>query len=181
MKKILSLFALVLIITGCSLNDMDNTPTKKVENYLNNYQRLDESVLDKLDEIIEKENFTTEELNSSYRDILKKHYQDLTYVIKEETINADKATVETEIEVSDYTKILKEFEIKKDSKDTQFLDENGNFDEVKFTNSKLNALKDNKERVKYTIYFSLTKEDNSWVLDPLTSGEEEKILGIYEY
>ena len=33
----------------------------------------------------------------------------------------------------------------------------------------------------YTIYFSLTKENNEWILDDLTESEEEKILGIYEY
>ena len=40
MKKVLSILGLALIITGCSLGNMDNTPTKKVEGYLNNYQTL---------------------------------------------------------------------------------------------------------------------------------------------
>ena len=58
---------------------------------------------------------------------------------------------------------------------------NDEFDETKFNTYKLNLLKDSKERVKYTIYFSLTKQDDKWVLDDLTETEEEKILGIYEY
>ena len=34
---------------------MDNTPTKKVETYLNNYQTLDSNVLAQLDAIVENE------------------------------------------------------------------------------------------------------------------------------
>ena len=34
------------MITGCSIGeDMSNTPTKRVEEYLNNYQTLDSNVL----------------------------------------------------------------------------------------------------------------------------------------
>ena len=39
MKKVLSILGLVLVLTGCSIGeDMNNTPTKQVETYLNNYQ-----------------------------------------------------------------------------------------------------------------------------------------------
>ena len=63
----------------------------------------------------------------------------------------------------------------------EFLDDEGMFDESVFNDYKLEALKDNKERVKYTIYFSLTKSGDEWTLDDLTETEQEKILGIYEY
>ena len=41
MKKIL-VIAIVLLLSACSFNidDIDNTPTKKVEEYLSNYQSL---------------------------------------------------------------------------------------------------------------------------------------------
>ena len=52
---------------------------------------------------------------------------------------------------------------------------------MKYFTYKLDLIRDSKERVKYTIYFSLTKENNEWILDDLTESEEEKILGIYEY
>ena len=103
------------------------------------------------------------------------------YKIKEETINGDKATVETEIEVSDYTKALKTSEAYRITNKSEFIGENNVFDETKFNDYKLNLLKSNKERVKYTIYFSLTKIDGEWILDDLTNTEQEKILGIYEY
>lgn len=176
MKKILTILFTLLMLCGCSLNvKMDNTPTKQVEAYLNNYQTLDQGVLNNLDEIINKEITFSEEEKEKYRDILKKHYQDLNYTIKEETINGDKATVEVEIEVTDYTKALKDVEINIEKNNvTATSDEN-------FNEYKLNQLEKVKDKVKYTIYFSLTKNDNKWVLDDLTQTEQEKILGIYEY
>ena len=181
MKKVLSMLGLALIMTGCSLGNMDNTPTKKVEEYLNNYQTLNSNVLSELDSMVNQEELFDEDQKTTYKDIMKKHYQDLTYTIKEETVNGDKATVEAEIEVNDYTKALKESENYRTTNESEFLDEEGVFDETKFNNYKLDLLKSNKERVKYTIYFSLSKSGNEWVLDDLTETEQEKILGIYEY
>ena len=181
MKKVLGILVLALVLTGCSIGNMDNTPTKKVETYLNNYQTLDSNVLSELDSLVNQEEMFDEDQKTTYRDIMKKHYQDLTYMIKEETVNGDKATVETEIEVNDYTKVLKEVETYRTTNETEFLDDEGMFDESMFNDYKLEALKDNKERVKYTIYFSLTKSGDEWMLDDLTETEQEKILGIYEY
>ena len=181
MKKLLGILGLSIILTGCSFGNMDNTPTKKVEEYLNNYQTLDSNVLEELDSIVDQEALFNEEQKNTYRDILKKHYQDLTYTVKEETVNGDKATVEVEIEVNDYTKALKEADVYKTTHESEFLGENDVFDESLYNNYKLDLLKSNKERVKYTIYFSLTKTNDEWVLDDLTETEEEKIRGIYEY
>ena len=181
MKKILSTLSILLIMTGCSLTDMDNTPTKQVETYLNNYQTLDSNVLTELDSIVNDEELFDEDQKTTYRDILKKHYQDLTYMVKEETVNGDRATVEVEIEVTDYTKALKEAEAYKTTNESDLLDDNGVFDDVKFNTYKLDLLKSSKDRVKYTIYFSLTKTNDKWILDQLTNTEQEKLLGIYEY
>ena len=181
MKKVLSILGLALVMTGCSLGNMDNTPTKKVEEYLNNYQTLNSNVLTDLDSLVDQEEMFDDDQKTTYRDIMKKHYQDLTYSIKEETVNGDKATVEAEIEVTDYTKALKEAENYRTTNENEFIDDENNFDEVKFNTYKLDLIKESNERVKYTIYFSLTKEDGDWKLDNLTESEEEKILGIYEY
>ncbi len=181
MKKFLVAIFTALLLSGCSLGKMDNTPTKQVEKYLNNYQTLDSNVLTQLDSIVARETSFTDSQKQDYRDLLKKHYQDLTYNIKEETVNGDKATVEVEIEVNDYTKAIKEAESYKKENEKEFLDENNTFDESKFNDYKLDLLKKSKERVKYTLYFSLTKTDGDWNLDKLTETEQEKILGIYEY
>ena len=57
MKKLLLLLCL-LMLTACSFNidDIDNTPTKKVEEYLNNYQSLSSDVVSDLDIVVEREN-----------------------------------------------------------------------------------------------------------------------------
>lgn len=181
MKKVLSVLGIMLLFTGCSIGNIDNTPTKKVEEYLNDYQTLDLKVLANLDEIVNDRTEFTEEQKLEYRDILKKHYQNLVYKIKEETINGDKATVEVEIEVNDYTKILKEVDLYRNTNELEFLSNNNAFDEVKFNDYKLKMLKNNNERVKYTLYLTVTKQNDKWELDDLTPIEQEKILGIYEY
>lgn len=182
MKKIFTILTFVLLLVGCSMVDnMDNTPTKKVEKYLNNYQTLESNVLAKIDAIVANETGFNEKQQVTYTDILKKHYQNLTYKIKEETVNGDKATVEVEIEVTDYTRALKQAESDRITNETDFMDENSKFDENVFNDYRLKLITDVDERVKYTIYFSLTKENDEWMLDDLTETEEEKILGIYEY
>lgn len=182
MKKVLIFLSAVLLMTGCSIGkDMSNTPTKKVEEYLGNYQTLHSNVIEKLDSIVDLELTFTDTQKGTYKDMLKKHYQDLTYEIKEETVNGDKATVEAEIEVNDYSKTLKEVDAYRETNAKEFTLEDGTFDESKYNDYKLDQLKKSTERVKYTIYFSLTKNNDEWVLDDLTETEENKILGIYEY
>ena len=40
-------FALLILLTGCDIGEkLDNTPTKRVETFLNKYQTLDDDVLD---------------------------------------------------------------------------------------------------------------------------------------
>lgn len=182
MKKFCIYIILLFVLVGCSItDDMGNTPTKKVEEYLNDYQTLDKKVLTKLNAVVEEEEMFNNEQKNSYRDVLKKHYQELDYTIKEETVNGDKATVEAEIEVTDYTNALKEAENYKNNNESEFLGDDDLFDQLKYNNYKLKMIKESKERVKYTIYFSLTKQNDEWELDKLTETEEEKILGIYEY
>lgn len=164
MRKFILFILLFLSLTGCSLSEIDNTPTKQVEELFNNYQTLDQKVLDDLDVVIAKETSFTNEQKKEYREILKKHYQNLTYEIKDETVNGNKATVEVEIEVTDFYKALNE-----GMKDNDI-------------DSKLNLLKDAKDRVKYTLYLKLEKNDDGlWSLNDLSNEDEQKILGMYRY
>lgn len=184
MKKVLfSIFA-VVILTGCSFNvsDIDNTPTKQVEAYLNNYQSLSDDVLEDLDVVIEKEDSFTDEQKEKYRNIMKNHFENLTYTIKEETVNGDTATVETEIQVTDFYKINQANEDYKEEHQDEFNNEEGEYDIAKYIDYRLDKMENASDKVKYTIYFTLTKnEDGDWELDELDETEEEKILGIYEY
>ncbi len=176
MKKLIVFLVTILALTGCSLGkDMNNTPTKKVEAYLDSYQTLDDNILNDLDTIIDDTKYTIEQ-QSRYKELMKKHYQNLKYEIKEETINGDKATVTTEIEVVDYSKILSET-----PDESQYLDEEGNYDATLFYDYQLGKMEEAKETVKYNVTFYLTKVDDEWSLDALDETTKEKIHGIYIY
>ncbi len=181
MKKIIILLIAIISITGCTLSDIDNTPTKQVEAFFNNYQTLDKKVLDDLDLVINKKTNYNEQQKEEYRKILKKHYQNLTYEIKDETVNGDRANVEVEIEVTDFYKTLKEAKDYLENHQEDFIDETGNYSESKYIDYQLDKLNDTKDTVKYTLNLTLNKVDNNWQLEQIDEIEEKKILGIYEY
>lgn len=110
MKKIILCFSCIMaivLLSGCTMN---NTPTKKVENFLDNYKNQDETVLTQLKDMVDTDSLMDETQKSTYTDIMKNQYKDMTYTIKDEVIDGDTATVTTEIEVYDYYKINKDAE-----------------------------------------------------------------------
>ena len=175
MKKVILVIAVLFTLCGCNIMDMDNTPKKQVEKFFNSYQILDKKVLEGIDTLVEKETNLSTEQKDKYRDILKNHYEKLDYEIKDETINGNNATVKVEIEVNDYITTLRELEVYKQNNPDEF------DSEIKYQEYRLNALKDSNNRIKYTLFLTLTKIDNKWTLDTITDSDEEKILGIYEY
>ena len=183
MKKIFYLLFSLVLVTGCGCESgkLLNTPTKKVEMYLANYQTLDDDVLKQLDNVIEHAGNFTDTQKDTYRDIMKKHYQNLTYDIKDEKIDGDNAIVTTEIEVKDYSKVIEEANDYKDKHPDELKGEDGSYDESLFMDYRLEQLKKVKDKVKYTIDFTLTKVDDEWKLDPLTTEQEDKIHGLYAY
>ena len=112
---------------------------------------------------------------------MKKHYQAIQYDVKDERINGDEAEVRTEIEVIDYSKILKNTDRYLQEHRDKFLDEKGQYDETKYMDYRLEQLKEAKETVKYDMTFYLTKKDKEWQMDPLTTEQEQKIHGMYDY
>lgn len=181
MKKILCALTFVLLLTGCDWGKkMDNTPTKKVEAFLNKYQTLDGDVLDSLDSVISEETLFNDDQRSQYRDIMKSNYQKMTYEIKDEEVNGDDAKVNVEIEVIDYSKILSDAETYKTEHEDEFLD-NDEYSESKYVDYRLGKLKEAKEKVKYTVDLSLTKVNDEWVMDDLSTDNEAKLNGLYSY
>ena len=149
--------------------------------FLGNYQTLNSNVIEQLDDVIESETSFDETQKQTYRDIMEKHYKNLTYEIKDEKIDGDMATVTAEIEVTDYTKVMTDAEQYKTDNPNEFNNDEGTYDESLFTNYRLENLKNAKDKVKYTIDFTLTKNDDEWELDPLTDEQEAKIHGLYTY
>lgn len=183
MRKILLVgLSIFFFVTGCSYEGtMLNTPTKKVEMFFSNYQTLNQDVMDDLDKVVdEEERFNTKQ-REIYRELMKKHYQAIQYDVKDERINGDEAEVRTEIEVIDYSKILKNTDRYLQEHRDEFLDEKGQYDETKYMDYRLEQLKEAKETVKYDMTFYLTKKDKEWQMDPLTTEQEQKIHGMYDY
>ncbi len=181
MKKVLISLLALITLTGCSLstkNLTNETPTEVVEKYFSNYQTLSTDVLSQLDTAIEKEQFTTTQA-SDYREVMKRHYKDLTYQIKDEVIDGDKATVVTEIEVYDYSKVLKDADTYQTEHKDEFNDAEGNYDISLFNTYRISKLKDVSDKVKYTLNLTLTKTDDKWVLDNISDTDESKIHGTY--
>lgn len=184
MKKIFIILIILIVMSGCSLNinNIDNTPTKQVEKYLNNYQKLTDDVVDDLELVIEKEKLFNKDQKNMYKDIMKRNFQNMVYTIKDETVNGNNAMVEVEITVYDHYKVIKLSDNYLNNHMSEFLKDDGTLDLEKFTDYKLKNMKKNTDKVKYTIYFNLTKnKNNKWKVDEVSEFDEEKILGIYEY
>ena len=166
MKKILSIFIFLLLLVGCSLS---NTPTSKVEDLLNKYQRLDSDIEKGIDTVVGEESLTGVE-RDRYKKIIEKQYKNLTYQIKDETYNGDVCTVTTEIEVLDYKKIINEVNNNYQNK---------NYTKEEYNNEKLDKLEKTTDQVKYTIDFKVKKENNNWTLEALDDDTIKKIQGTY--
>ena len=179
MKKIL-LVLMVLLLVGCE-KDLNNTPTKRVEVFLGNYQSLSEEVRARIVSDVDDMPNLTEEEKESYVKLWERHYQGMTYDIKDELVDGDDATVQVEIEVSDYSKIVKDSTEYLNQNPEMFQDDLGNYSFSKFNDYKINRMSNSNEKVKYTIEFKLKKIDKKWVLQDLNDEEYLKLSGMYDY
>lgn len=171
MKKLFYILLSVFVLTGCG--SMNNTPTKKVEALLSKYQSNDSKVMSDLDNVLLMDsNFTDDERND-YKEFMKKHYQDLTYKIKNESIDGDSATVEVEITVRNYSNAINEANNYRLNNASEFNESNT------FATYRLGKLKEVTDTETYTIVFSLTKTDEEWQVNPLSSDDEDKLNGLY--
>ena len=164
-KLLLLLVVPVFFLVGCT---MANTPTSRVEDLFTKYQKLDNDIDSGINNVLNEQNLS-EAQKERYRDILEKQYKNLTYQIKEETIDGDTAMVITEVEVTDLKKSINDlvFDANVYTKET--------YDE-----EKLNRLEQANDKVKYTLELTLTKNtDDEWKLNALTNEQIKKIQGMY--
>ncbi len=175
MKKICSLLLIVLLLSGCG----ENTARGVVESYLKKYKTLDSEVLVDLEEVVEKEDLDKEE-KDKYRDILKKQYKDLSYEIKEEEYDNDIDYVTVLITVYDLKEAMDDAKIYLENNPSEFNQEDGTFDKHKYNNYKLDKMKDTTKRISYTIVFTVTKEDDKYVVEQPTENDLLKIHGVYQ-
>ena len=171
MKKLFCFLFILLVLSGCG--NMNNTPTKKVEAFLNKYKTNDKDVMDDLNDVLLFDSDMTDSERNDYREFMKKHYQDMTYKIKDETIDGDTATVEVEITVRSYADKVNEANNYRLENASEFDTDNT------FASYRLDKLKDVKDTETYTINFYLNKIDDEWVINPISSDDESKINGLY--
>lgn len=186
MKRILlGLSFIVLFIVGCT-NTM-NTPTKRVEELLGKYQKLDSAVLAQLDNVIAEDTTMTDEQKKEYRSLMEKQYQNLSYKIKGEEITGDDASVDVEIEVLDYATSINESRKYYSEHRDEFKDEDIDKtetvidDNTKYIDYKIKELKNVTDKKKYDITFNLAKDkNNNWKLEDISDIDRKKIHGLYE-
>jgi len=179
MKKILMIVLTIFMLVGCDM--VMNNPTKRVENFLNKYQVLDEEVLRQLDTTLNNEEGLTNKQREDYKEVMKKQYKDLTYTIKDEEVNGNTATVKVEIKVYDFNKAMLDSDQYLIENPDIFNDEDGNLSNELFMNYKIEQMKTTKDTVKYTLEFTLTKKDDKWQLNNVDEITRQKIHGIYQY
>lgn len=176
MKKILIIFMVLLTLTGCG----GNTAKSAVEKYLMKYKNLDSEVLVDLENTIEKENLT-EEQKDKYRDILKKQYKDLNYEIVEEEYDNDVSYITVKVSVYDLYKAQSDASVYLANNPDNFNNENNEYDVSKFIDYKLDKMKDMNDKIEYTIVFTVTKENDKYVVEQPTENDLNKIHGVYNY
>ena len=177
MKKVIPFFLMLLFLTGC--NNVMNTPTKEVEEFLGKYQTMDEKVMEQLDKVLETDHTMTDTQKEEYKSLMKKQYQNLSYKIKEETIDGEHASIVVELEVYDFHKAMEEADEYLKTNGSEFVKKDGSTDEEKFMDYKISEMKEQKEKVTYTITFTLTKKDDTWELDDITDIDRQKIHENY--
>ncbi len=171
MRKIIILVISLILVTGC--DDMMNTPTRRVEEYLGKYQILDSSVLTELDDVFDNSDYS-EKYKEEYKELMIKQYQNLSYKIKNEQTNGDTANVIVEIEVFDYNNAIDEANDYIDEHESEFQNKED------IDHYKINAIKNVTDKASYTINFSLVKDNKKWVLEKINDNDLEKIHGLYE-
>lgn len=171
MKKLFYVILCILFLSGCG--NMNNTPTKKVEELLNKYQSNDIDVVSDLSDVLMNDYNMTDDEKNDYAAFMKKHYQDMVYKIKDETIDGDNATVEVEVTVRNYSSAVNDANEYRSENSAEFNDDNT------FSSYRLKKLEEVDDTETYTIYFHLTKVKDEWKVSPISSEDESKLNGLY--
>ena len=165
MKKkvlLLSLFVLSFVLFGCTFN---NTPKAQVESLLMKYQKNTDTIMTELNDYMKTLDINETDYEE-YKKIYTRQYTDLTYEIKDELIDGDNASVTAQIEVYDYYKTENDA-IKYTTENSDEFTVNGVYDAAKVMKYKIDKMNTTKDRVTYTVIFSLRKIDEQWTIEKL--------------
>ena len=192
MKKVL-LGIFVILLTACSFG-MNNTPKAKVKELLDRYKNQDSTVITNLEDAIDEE--YSGEFKDRYKTLMLNQYKNLEYKITDEIIDGDTAIVSVDVTVYDYGSAIDAANVYLDEHEKEFykkhntnneLNEEDNtlnndkntIDYDKFIDYKLKLLEEVTDRKTYSIDFTLSKENDEWILDNLTNESMKKLHGLY--
>lgn len=174
MRKLLFL---IIILVGCT--NVSNTPIKQTEEFFKKYQILDEKVINDLNEVVDNDLIMSDDQKEKYQKIMQNHYQNLTYNIKEDTIDANKAEVITEIEVTDFYTVLEKANQYLIENSNEFTNEQGDYDNKKFIDYRLEQMEKTNQKVIYTVKITLELQDEKWSIIIDDNTIYDKINGNY--
>lgn len=168
MKKIAVVFLFLLLLWGCSLS---NTPTSQVEDLLSKYQMLDNDIKNGIENVIDDDALSSTQ-KERYRKLMEQQYKNLSYEVKNEEIDGNKAIITVQIEVTDFKKSINET--------NAYFSDKENYSVNEYNETKLDNLEKMKDKVTYTIDFEVQKDDDgNWKLSPLESETIKKIQGMF--
>lgn len=176
MKKLILVLISTILLIGCT----SNSPTKRTEEFLTKYQSLSDEVMSDLDLSAETENLGSTYTNT-YKDVMKRQYQNMKYEITNETVNGDEAIVTAKVTVYDLYKTRGESQTYMSTNPTEFNDELGVYSQDKYREYELDKMLKTDYTIDYTIDFYLEKVDDTWTMRELSNSQKEKLHGIYNY
>ena len=177
-KKALLISLLILFLAfGCG---MANTPTAKVEELLKRYNSNADVVKAELGDYLNTLGLD-EDNRTSYQNVYLRQYSDLTYEVKEERIDGNNAVVAVQIKVYDYFTAENNINNYISTNQTEFNDEAGVYSAANALKYRIAELGKVKEKIEYTIDFTLTKVNDEWTIDNLSTEQLEKIHGTYAH
>lgn len=175
MKKIGIILSL-LFLSACSLS---NTPSGKVEAYLNQFNSLSDSVTQDIETSTAAENLSSSN-QAIYKEVLTRQYKDMKYEIKDEAIDGDNTTVKVKVTVYDLYKSIQDSQTYLNTNIEEFYT-NSAYDDEKYTTYKLNNMNKASDTIDYELDFYLTKQNKEWVLQNPDLITLEKLNGLYNY
>ena len=176
MKKII----IVIMVSALCACNMIGTPTMKVQEYLTDFNNLNEDVTKDMESKIMDENLSSDN-KDIYREILKRQYKDLKYEIVEEKIEENTAKVKVKITTYDLYNTTLETENYMIENQESFLNEENIFDEERYMKYKLDEMLKTKNTITHDITFNLTKVNDEWEINNIDRETLEKIHGLYDY
>ena len=163
MKKCLVVVLCCILLCGCTKIHAKDAVISYLEKYRNFTTEIEQSLIDTLDE----EKFTKEQ-REQYILLMKKQFVNLTYKIKEEIYNGDKATIVVNITVYDYHHSIREA-LKENSAEENYI------------NLQLEKMSKEKKKTTYTIAIKTRYEENTWIVEQPDEDTIKKIQGTYYF